>query len=95
MLDPSPLLGVYRFEIGSTTTVIGRRGINVAARRRSGFHAHEFGPLSETLALIVDEERGVLLRQGVIVEGEEISFSEVIEIAFDEPVPPELFHALR
>ena len=95
LLDPSALLGVYRFETKSQTTLLGRPGIEVIAHRRVGIHGHEFGPLGDELALVVDEERGVLLRSAVIVEGEEISFSEIVEIAFDEPISAELFRPLR
>jgi hypothetical protein len=95
LLDPSPLLGAYMFGIGSPTTLIGRRGVEVVARRRVNAHPHEFGPLSSELALIVDEERGILLRSAVVVDREEISSSEIVEIAFDEPISPELFRPLR
>lgn len=89
LLDPSALLGLYRFETKSQTALLGRPSMEVIARRRLGVHGHEFGPLSDELALIVDDERGVLLRLAVVVEGEEISFSEIVEIAFDEPISAE------
>jgi hypothetical protein len=95
LLDPSALLGVYRFETKSQTALLGRPSMEVIARRRLGVHGHGFGLLSDELALVVDEERGVLLRLAVIVEGEEISFSEIVEIAFDEPISAELFRPLR
>ncbi len=95
LLDPSPLLGTYRFAIGSPATVIGRRAVEVAAHRRVDAHPHEFGPLGEELALVVDEERGVLLRSAVVVEGEEISSSEIVEITFDEPLSAALFRPLE
>ena len=50
-----------------------------------------FDLLSGQLALVVDEDRGVLLHAAVLVDGEELSSSEVVEITFDEPVPPDLF----
>jgi hypothetical protein len=95
LLDPSPLLGTYRFDIGSPTMLIGRRGIEAAAHRRLGAHPDEFGPLADELALVVDEERGVLLRAAVVVESDEVSFSEITEIVFDEPIPPEMFRPLQ
>lgn len=51
--------------------------------------------LSDQLALAVEEDRGVLLRTAVLVDGEELSSSEVVEIAFDEPIRPDLFRPLR
>jgi hypothetical protein len=95
LLDPSALLGVYRFETRAPTTLLGRPGLEVTAQRRLGTHQHDFGLLDDELALVVDEERGVLLRAAVVVEGEEVSFSEIVEIAFDELIQPELFRPLR
>lgn len=68
LLDPSALLGLYRFEAKSQTALLGRPSMEVIPRRRLGVHGHEFGPLSDELALIVDEERGVLPRLAVIVD---------------------------
>jgi outer membrane lipoprotein-sorting protein len=95
LLDPSALLGAYRFDVSGETAVLDRAAVEVAATRRLGVHAHDFGLLAEELALLVDNERGVLLRVAVIVEGEEISVTEIREIAFDEHIPPELFRPLR
>jgi hypothetical protein len=95
LVDPSPLLGVYRFELGAPTTWQGRHAVEVTASRRSGSHPHGFGPFGDELALVVDEERGVLLRAAVVVEGEELSNTEIVEIAFDEPLQAELFRRLR
>jgi hypothetical protein len=93
--DPSPLLGVYRFDLGAATMRNDRRAVKVTASRRPGARSHGFDHLSDHLALDVDEDRGVLLRAGVLAEGEEPSSSEVVEIAFDEPIPPDLFRPLR
>lgn len=95
LLDPAPLLGIYTFEIGSPTTFAGRPGLEVIAHRRIAAQAHEFGPLGDELSIIVDEERGVLLRTAVVVEGEELSFSEITEVVFDESIPSEMFRPLR
>ena len=94
VLDPAPLLGTYKFEIGSLTTLIGRHGIEVAAHQRVNAQPHLFGPLSGDLHLVIDEERGVLLRSAVVVEREEISISEVVYILFDEPISADLFRPL-
>jgi hypothetical protein len=94
-LDPSALLAAYRFEIGPEATLVGRRGIEIAAQRRVGAHRHAYGLLGDELALVIDEERGVLLRSAVVVEGEEISSVEIVEIVFDEPISGELFRPLK
>ena len=95
LLDPSALLGTYRFDVTGETTVLDRAAVQVVATRRVGAHSHDFGLLAEELALLVDDERGVLLRVAVIVEGEEISVTEITEIAFDEHISPELFRPLH
>jgi outer membrane lipoprotein-sorting protein len=95
LVDPSPLLGVYRFELGPPTTWQGRGAVEVTASRRSGSHPHWFGPLSDQLALVVDAERGVLLRTAVALEDEELSNTEIVQIVFDEPLQAKLFQPLR
>lgn len=65
------------------------------AKRRSAEGGHDFGPLADELDLIVDRERGVLLRVAVVVDGEELSAIEMTEVAFDEAVPAEMFRPLR
>jgi hypothetical protein len=95
LLDPSRLLGDYRFEIGAPTTWHKRRALEVTASSRPGARPGIFGPLSDQLALVVDEDRGVLLRAAVVVDGEELSSSEVVELVFDEPIPADLFRPLR
>jgi hypothetical protein len=71
-----------------------RRAVDVTASRRPDARSHG-DLLSDQLALAVDEDRGVLLRAAVLVDGEELSSSEVVEIAFDEPIRPDLFRPLR
>jgi len=95
LLDPSPLLGSYTFEIRGETFLLGRAGRSVTASRRFGAQAHAFGQFSDELALVVDEERGILLRVAVLVDGQELSYSEMLEVAFDEVVAPEFFSPLR
>lgn len=95
LLDPSPLLGAYTFEIRGPTTSLERTGFLVLATRRFGAHTRALGRLSDELALVVDEERGVLLRAAAIVDSEELSYSEMVQVAFDEYVAPELFRPLH
>ena len=91
LLDPAPLLGEYRFDISGETTMLGRAAVVVQARRRSGSRSHDFGPLADELAVVVDRERGVLLRVAVMVEERELAVDKITEVAFDEPIPPETF----
>jgi hypothetical protein len=75
LLDPSALLGSYRFEVRGATSLLDRAGCSVAGSRRFGAHAHAFGHFSDELAFVVDEQRGVLLRVAAVVDGEELSHS--------------------
>jgi hypothetical protein len=51
--------------------------------------------LSDQLSLVVDDERGILLRVSVLVDEEEISHTRVTEVVFDEPIPSHRFRPLR
>ena len=95
LLDPSPLLGAYTFEIRGATSLLDRAGWSVMGSRRLGPLAHHFGHFSDELAFVVDEQRGVLLRVAAVVDGEELSYSEMLEVVFDEEVAADLFLPLR
>jgi hypothetical protein len=41
--------------------------------------------------LLIDADRGILLRAAALLDGEEFAVSEVDEVAFDEELPPERF----
>jgi outer membrane lipoprotein-sorting protein len=94
MLDPSDLLA-DRLEVVGRTTVAGRAGIAVRCTpapasvvERQGHARHDLG---DALDVVVDEERGILLRRASLLDDEPISVSEVTEIAFDETLPPDTF----
>jgi hypothetical protein len=95
LLDPAPLLGAFYLELGGETLWLDRRTIRVQATARPGGQANDFGPLTERLDLLVDRERGVLLKVSTFADGTEISRIEIEEIAFDEPLSGELFRPLR
>jgi hypothetical protein len=95
LLDPSPLLGSCRFEIRGATSVLDRAGCSVTASRRVGARPRTFGRFSDELAFVVDQQRGVLLRVAAVADGEELSYSEMLEVAFDEDVAADLFLPLR
>jgi hypothetical protein len=95
LLDPSPLLGTYTFEVRGATTFLDRAVWAVVALRRFAAQTHALGLLSDQLSLLVDDERGIVLRVAVVVGEEEVSHTLVTEVVFDEPVPPARFHLLR
>lgn len=95
LLDPAPLLGSYRFEIRGATPLLDRTAWSVTGSRRLGPLPHRFGRFSDELAFVVDEQRGVLLRVAAVVDGEELSRSEMLAVDFDEDIAPDLFLPLR
>jgi hypothetical protein len=95
LLDPAPLLGSFRVEAGKETSCLGRAAIRVRAIPRPGQWSHDFSRVLDELELVVDRERGVLLRVSERATGDEIARSEIVELAFDEPVAAELFRPPR
>lgn len=95
LLDPAPLLGSFRVEPGEETTCLGRAAISVRAIPRPGQWSNDFVRAVDELELVVDRERGVLLRIAELAAGDEIARSEIVELAFDEPVADGLFQPPR
>jgi outer membrane lipoprotein-sorting protein len=94
LFSPARLLAAVEFEALDETQFAGRRVIRVRARPRDGRH-HElhFGhaPGADEYELLVDAERGVLLRVAAYLDGDEFAITEVKEIAFDEELDPQIF----
>jgi hypothetical protein len=95
LLDPAPLLGSFRLEPGEETSCLGRSAIFVHATVKPGQWSNDFHPAIDELELVVDCERGVLLGMSEIAAGDEIARSEIVEIAFDEPVADDLLRPPR
>jgi outer membrane lipoprotein-sorting protein len=92
LLDPSELIPAHDFEVLGRAEMAGRSCIVVRARPRPLDHGfHGAPPGADELELLVDAERGVLLRQAARIEGEEYHVSEVLEIEFDLDIEPETF----
>ena len=93
LLDPSGLLGVLEVE---QIDVEAERLI-VRARPRDDledFHRHvqlHTVSAADELELVVDRERGVVLRLTAFFDGQELSVSELEEIVFDEDFPDGTF----
>jgi hypothetical protein len=97
LLDPAPVMGLLDFD----TIVPGRRADRATLRVRAVPRAQADGndwPLArlggtgaDELLLDVDAERGALLRIEARWEGRPFSISEVVEVAFDETFPNDLF----
>lgn len=97
LLDPASVVPGLELEPLGRMTWGGREAIRVRARPREAdeelfWHdLHGLAPGAEAYDLIVDVERGVLLRAAAYLDGEEFATTEVLEIAFDEPIDPATF----
>lgn len=96
LLHPERLLPSVDIEVVGPTSVAGRQGVRLRARRRRAPRRPLFGPLgpvpgADEYDLVVDKERGILLRTEASIDGEPFAISEIVEIAFDESFAPETF----
>ena len=90
-LNPSPLLYALWLEPLGRTTFAGREAIRVRGEPNpaSGYRWwHEHAAAFE---LLVDAQRGTLLRFAVIENGAEAFRQEVTDIEFDAPIPDAMF----
>ena len=90
-LNPSPLLYALWLEPLGRTTFAGREAIRVRGEPNpvSGYRWwHEHAAAFE---LLVDAQRGTLLRFAVIENGAEAFGQEVTDIEFDAPIPDAMF----
>lgn len=82
--DPNVVIPELWLEPVGPTVVAGRDGITVRARPRPTTHDYFVLPMSaEAYELVVDIERGILLRLACIVDGEETLVYEITSIDFD------------
>jgi hypothetical protein len=94
LLRPWALLPSYRFEPRGSTEIAGRAAIDVRAQLRPGRrvrHLPGFSWGADEHRLAVDRERGALLRVAAFMDGDEYDVTEVTEVAFDQPIDPEIF----
>jgi outer membrane lipoprotein-sorting protein len=94
LLDPAVLIADHEFAVRGWTSQAGRRALRTEAvpRPRSIVLAHSARPYGELpVELLVDAERGVLLRRTDLVDGEPLALTEVTAIEFDEALPADTF----
>lgn len=98
LLDPAGLIGALRLERDGSERAAGRPALRVRAWPRPGathafprFETHALGVGADGYELLVDAERGVLLRTAALLDDQPFFVDEVLEIAFDEEFAPELF----
>jgi len=95
LLQPQLLLAALRLELVGSGLQAGRRAIALrGVPRRGDDHASILAHLAlgaDAHDLMVDAERGVLLRVASDLDGEPFAIAEVEEIAFDEAFGPRTF----
>jgi outer membrane lipoprotein-sorting protein len=93
LLDPTRFLSGFDLDPAGEAVVAGRAARRVHVRARD-LERHEPGGLEpgiEEAELLLDRERGLILRQAELFECEEAFVREVEEIAYDVRLPAETF----
>lgn len=94
ILDPRELLAAGDLEPAGHREAAGRDALVVEGRVPAGQPFRPFDgvpPGATDFELLVDAERGVVLRSEARLDGRPFRVREVLEIAFDEPLPEETF----
>lgn len=94
LLDPSFLLTSHDLRPLAETVHAGREAVQVQAIYRKGksrIYEPVFWTTADEYALLVDKERGVLLRYAAKLNGQEVAVATVDHIEFDEPVANSVF----
>jgi hypothetical protein len=98
LLETAGILPSLSFEVTGRAEVVGRPALAVRARplpSERDLHVpsglHGIGSGADEYRLLVDAERGVLLRAEALFNGEALRVLEVDDIGFDEDLPPETF----
>ena len=90
-LNPSPLLYALWLEPRGRTVCAGRDAIRVRGEPNPASGYRWWYENAAAFELLVDAQRGTLLRFAVIEDGNEVWGQEVTEIEFDAPIPDEMF----
>lgn len=97
LVDPAGWIPGLDFEAGVEVDLLGRRAIRVRATSRVSSGSDPFvfrGQLpvgADGYELLIDRERGVVLRAAALLDGEEFWVCELEQLVFDEEFPPETF----
>lgn len=94
LLDPAFLLASHELEPGADVQYAGREALQVRAIARKGRDVARdpfFWGGADDYELLVDKERGVLLRYAARLRGEEIAVAAVEHVVFDAPIPDDVF----
>jgi outer membrane lipoprotein-sorting protein len=102
LIDPASILPAVELEVAGRSTFLGRPVLEVTARPspldeddeeapewRSATHG--LGSGADDYRLLVDTERGVLLRSEALIGDEPFRVLEMKDVAFDEDLPEQTF----
>ncbi len=93
LFEPALVIPTLDLEPIGPATHAGRPALRLRASEREV--DHRSAPVlpwgADAHELLVDAERGVLLRLVSFIEGEQFALSELEQVAFDEQHPPETF----
>jgi hypothetical protein len=96
MWEPNMLVPEMWLEPHETERVAGREGVRVRAQPRPTSHDYiVLWPRADRYELVVDLERGILLRLSFLAGGQETMSDEVLAVRFDEPLTKELLHSVK
>ena len=96
LLDPAPWIPAFDFHVDGDAELIGRPALRVGAvARRCDGHVRFPAELNtagaDAYELLVDRERGVVLRVAALADGEELWVAELEELHFDEELRSDPF----
>ncbi len=91
MWEPNMLIPEMWLEPHESVRVAGREAVRVSGQPRPTSHDYiVLWPSADRYELVVDLERGILLRLALFVRGREAKSDEVLAVRFDEPLTEEL-----
>jgi outer membrane lipoprotein-sorting protein len=94
LLDPAFLLASHELEPGADVQYLGREALQMRAVPRQGKEAARdpfFWGGADDYELLVDKERGVLLRYAARLRGQDIAVAAVERVVFDAPILDDVF----
>jgi hypothetical protein len=95
LTDPSFLLAGHDLEPIEYTTHAGREAVRVRALYQPGKETVRdrfFWEAADEYDLLVDKERGILLRYAAIIKENAFAVAAVKHVTFDEPIPDNVFY---
>lgn len=91
MWEPNMLIPEMWLEPYETERVAGREGVRVRAQPRPTSHDYiVVWPRADRYELVVDLQRGILLRLSFFARGREAMSDELLAVRFDQPLTEEL-----